>query len=159
MGVGLRDNADAGPPRVAQHDRLGTVGTQRPAQQAVLADLRSQGRRVVAELSDFRCGLVHERQPIAGVPRRTGAEEWVSEPSAVRASGAGGIGVEARPVNEYLQPGRVPPSNLETIECGQRHLDRPESSNGRRRGRGAPESDDFSRHPQTVSAQCECVVG
>ena len=144
---------------MAQHDRLGTVGTQSPAQQAVLADLRSQGDRVVTELSDFRCGLVHERQTIAGVPRRTGTEERVSEPSTVPATGTAGLGVEARSVNEYLQPGRVPPSNFETVERGQRHLDRPESAHGCCRRRGTPESDYFARHPQTVSAQCEGVVG
>ena len=155
MGVGLRDDADAGPPRVAQRDRLGTVGTQSPAQQAVLADLRSQGGRVVAELSDFRCGLVHERQPIAGVPRRSSAEERVSEPSAVRAAGTR---VKARSVNEYLQPGRVPPSNFEAVKRRQRHLDRPEPAHGCRRGRAAPEPDHLPRHPQTVPAQGESVV-
>ena len=156
MGIGHRDDADAGPAGVAQHDRLGTVGAQRPAQQAVLADLRSQSRRVVAELADFRRCLVHERQPVARVARRTGTEQWIGEPAAVRTTDTG---VKPCSVYEHLQPGRIPPTNFETVKCGQRHLDRPEPADGRRRRCAAPEPDHFPRHPQSVPAQGESVVG
>ena len=153
VGIGNRDDADAGPASVAHHHHLSAVDAQGPAQQAVLADLRPQRRGVVAQLTDFRGGLVHECEPIGGVPQRAGAEERIFQSHSVRArSGALGIRIEARPPHEHLQAGRIPASHLEPVKGGQRHLDRPEPADGGRRRRATPQPDKLPGHPQAIAS-------
>ena len=159
MGIGHRDDADAGPTGVRQHHGFGTVSVQRPAQQAVLADLRSKCCRIVAQLTDLRSGLVDECQPVGGIPDCAGTEERIVHSPGLRTgSAAGGVGVESCAAYEHLQTGRVAPSNLQPVECGQRDLDRPEPLHGRRRRRTAPQFGDLAGHPQPIAPHGERVV-
>ena len=78
VGVGLADDADAGPARVTEHADTGAGTAHRQAQQAVPGHGRPHRCRVVAQLADLRGRLVHERQhgrPIRSArraPNRTG---------------------------------------------------------------------------------------
>ncbi len=64
MGVGLRDQPDAGPASVAEHHggrpALGGATTKQP----VLADLATQHPAVVAEFADLRRRLVDQPHPL-----------------------------------------------------------------------------------------------
>ena len=62
MGVGLRDDADARPARVAEDDGGGALVGQRQSQQIVGEHVGAHGRRVVTELTDLRGRLVDEAE-------------------------------------------------------------------------------------------------
>ena len=66
MGVGLRDDADARPPRVPEDGDLGGVGGDREMQQLVRRDRVAQRARVVAQLADLGRRLVDEGEHAVG---------------------------------------------------------------------------------------------
>ena len=159
VGIGHRDDADAGPAGVRQHHGFGTVGAQRPAQQAVLADLRSQCSRIVAQFADLRSGLVDECQPVGRIPDSAGTKERIVHSPGLRAgSAADSAGIQPCAPHEHLQTGRVAPSNLQPVECRQSDLDRPEPLHSRWRRRTAPQIGNLPGHPQAIAPHGEGVV-
>ena len=60
VGVGLRDDADTRPPRVAEHGDFSGVARHRQAQEIVAGDLGAHRRGVVTEFADLGGRLVDE---------------------------------------------------------------------------------------------------
>ena len=131
VGVGLGDDADAGPAGVAEHGDLGPFAAQRQAQQAVGARRPRGIAGVVAELADLGRRLVHDRQRRPAKRAAPALEQRVAR-SARRARrrrpgrrrrGRGPTRRRAR----RPSPGRAPP-------CG-RSPTAPAGSTGSRRAR------------------------
>ena len=124
VGVGLGDDADAGPAGVAEHRGPAVGRGQGQGQQGVVADGRPQRRGVVAELADLGGRLVDEAEatPGRGAPPRT----RTADRRPGRQEGPTGLcEVQAVAAHQQVQPGRVPAPDLQAVERGQGDLDRP----------------------------------
>ena len=77
VGIGLADDADAGPTRVAQDDRLDLRCTERLPQEGVGHDRGAKCARVVTEFTDLGSGLVDETQMTFGSAHGHRTEERV----------------------------------------------------------------------------------
>ena len=127
VGVGLADEADAGPAGVAEHGDLGVGAGQGPAEEAVAGDGGPHGPDVVAQLADLGRRLVDEGQ--AGP---AGSGRWIRPDGArpeQRVAGPGGdLGVgRVEPVagDQQVQAGGVAAPHLEPVDGRQGDLDRP----------------------------------
>ena len=126
MGVGLGDDAHAGPTGVAENGRLGRVRGDREVQQLVAGDSGSERARVVAQLSDLRGRLVHEAQAVVGRPHRSAAEQRIAGALEQQCPHPGRVEVAAVAADEHVQPRGVAPPHFEAVERAQRRLDRRE---------------------------------
>ena len=95
------------------------------ASSGVAADGRPQGPDVVAELADLGRRLVHEAQAAgrrAHRARRRTADRRPAPPAGRRPPGRQ---IQAMTGHQHVDSGRVPAPDLQAIERGQGHLDRP----------------------------------
>jgi hypothetical protein len=117
VGVGLGDDADAGPAGVAEHGNPRARCGESQMQQTVVPDRRPQRSRVVAQLADLGRRLVHERQDAAvGDPHRAGGVQGVL--AAGREARRQLRLVELEPVvpDEEVEPGRIPSPHLQPVD-------------------------------------------
>ena len=152
VGVGLGDNADTGPARVAQHRDPRCRATECAAQQVVCCDRRPESGCVVSEFADFGCRFVDKRQhPIVDVNRLRLIHRIVSLGDQLVDGGVAEIEVVV--VDEQVEPGRVPAAHLEPVDRRERLL-YGEVSGQRRGGRVASgQRGDLLGGAQTVMAQ------
>ena len=139
VGVGLGDDADAGPAGVAEHGELGPGAAQGQAQQGVGGDGLAHHPGVVAELADLGRRLVHDRQGPAGEAGGAGLEQRVAAALGERGDDGGIVDVEVVVPHEDVDAGRVAAADLHAVDRRQRLLDRQvPAERGRRRRRGRP---------------------
>ncbi len=90
-------------------------------EEVVAAHLLAQRPGVVAQLTDLGRGLVHQGQAPARGAHRPRGEQRVTP--GLQGGGELGIGeVQAVPVDQQVEPGRVPPADLEAVEGRQGDL-------------------------------------
>ena len=122
--VRLGDAADARPPGVPEHDRLGGLRREDAPQELVVADRRPQLRGVVAELTDLGGRLVHERQAVRRHPHRPRGEQRIGGAGDEQLAHVAGVEIEVVLAHEHVQPGGVAAADLEAVERRERDVDR-----------------------------------
>ena len=153
VGVGLGDDADAGPTGVPEHGDLGPLTLQRLAQEGVLLDLGPQRAGVVAELADLGRRLVHDRQRRTDEARRPGLEQRIAA-AAGQCGGDVRIGcLELVVPHEDVHAGRVAAAHLHAVDRRQRLLDGQVAGEGGRAGVAPGQVGDGVGRAQSVAAQ------
>ena len=153
VGVGLGDDADAGPAGVAQDHGLGRRGAQGQAQQGVVGDGRPERGGVVPELADLRGRLVDEGEVPVGDPHGPGDEAEVVVPTLQQGPDRRGVEVEAVAVDQDVDPRAVPAPHLEAVEGGQDLLQGQMGLDRRRTGIGPGQTGDLGGGGQPVATQ------
>ena len=127
--VGLADHADAGPARVAEHERFGAfVGEQR-LEQLIALQRRAQRAHVVAEFADLRRVLVGEVDD--AVVNAHGPMHEQRVVCARLAEFANALRAEVESAQHHADARGVAAAHFESVERAQRSLDA-----GPRRRRG-----------------------
>ena len=153
VGVGLGDDAHAGPAGVTEHGDSG-VGTGEGAAQEIVGPHGGAHRPgVVTELADLGGGLVGEREAPTG-----GADGTAQEQGAAMTVGEDGgdrrVGdVEIVVPDEDVDAGGVAAADLHAVDRRQRLLDREVAGEGSRPGARAGEVGDRGGGAQPVPAQ------
>ncbi len=148
--VGLGDDPDARPARVAEHQHLGRRCCERLAEEVVALDRGPDRGAVVAELADLRGSLVDEAEMSVGSPGGEVAEERIG-PGTQRGGDAGGGGIEPVAPHEHGDAGGVAAPHLEAVERRQRQLDRGVPLDQRPRRTGPGEVGDGGRGAQAIA--------
>ena len=170
MGVCLRDDADACPPRVRQDDDLRAIARERLPEQLVADDGRAQHRDVVAELADLGRRLVHEADHVVIEPHRSRSMQRVG-PLRAAFPNRRIVEIERVMANDHFDAGGVTPAHLEAVHRRERDLDGEVPVECRRRGRVAGQRTHGVGGPEPIAAQgpeavlqlaqrrVECLVG
>ena len=124
VGVRLGDDADAGPPGVTQHERLGVGPAEGQAQQGVVGDGGPEGGGVVPQLADLGGGLVDEGEVAVGDPDGAGDEAVVVVPALEQGLDGRRRQIQPMAVDQDVDAGAVPTSHLQAVEGGQHLLQR-----------------------------------
>ena len=123
VGVGLGDDADAGPAGVAEQRDPGRGRTQGCPQQVVAVDGGANDAAVVTQFTDLGGGLVDEAQAPVHDPDGPGREERIPGASGDERRYSRVGEVQAVVPHEEVHPGRVATTNLEPVQHRQRLLD------------------------------------
>jgi len=123
VGVGLGNDADARPPRVAEHGHPRTLATDEQPQKVVGGDGTAHHARVVTEFADFGGRFVHEGPCIRRDTHGTGGEQRIVAAIGEERDDARVVVAHAVVPHRHVHTRRVASAHLETIECGERLLD------------------------------------
>ncbi len=116
VSVRFRDDADAGPPRMGEHDAPSGVGPNRQVQERVVHHRRAQGTRVVAELADFGGSLVDEREIAFRRAHGLRTKQSIVGAAAEQTGDCGVVEIEPVAGDVNVQAGGIATAYLEAIE-------------------------------------------
>ena len=119
MGVGLGDDADRRPPRVAEHERAGVVAPQRGPQQLVGGEGGPQHGGVVTQLADLGRRLVDDAQRPVDQTGTARSERLIGRATGDLRLHGGIVDVEGVAAHEHVDTGGVTAPDLEAVEGGQ----------------------------------------
>ena len=153
VGVGLGDDADAGPSGVAEHGDLGPLAAERRPQEAVGLYRGAQHSRVVAELADLGGRLVDERQRRPDELRGARLEQRIAGPLGQRGGHRRVIRSEVVVPDEHVDARRIAAAHLHAIDRRQRLLDGEVAGQRRRTGIPTGQIGDGAHRAQAVAAQ------
>ena len=112
--VGLADDADTGPARMAEHEALHAVLAERRLQQRVVANRCAQRVHVVAELADLGGVLVDEVEVAVGAAHRVVLEQCVAFAACAQLAEVVAIGVDAG--HDHRDAGGISAAHFEAVE-------------------------------------------
>ena len=150
-GIGLADDADAGPAGVAEHHHLSGVIRQQRAEQPIGGNRLSECLGVVAELTDLGGLLVDEAEHVADPADARTAEGRIVRPIADCTSEGRFVELHSVIADHEMKTDRVTSPHLEPVEGGKCVVDRGHRRNHGRRRRGPSEPFDAGADLEPVT--------
>ena len=131
MGIGLGDDADARPSRVAKYGNAGVGLAHQQSQEIVVHHGVAHHPCVVAQLANFGGRLVHERPRVTRDSNRSRGEQAVVVTVAQQRRHTNVVTAQTVVPHHDMNSGRVTAANLESVDCRQRLLNGKVRSQGR----------------------------